>query len=349
MQHSDKSALRVRIVKILMFTVIFWAINGVMTFILEPLSDNSQTMWTQYTYESGIDTVYVGNSVGEMMIADVANSELGIKSYNMCTPKQNFPTSLDAAKIAAKQNPVKRIVLLSGYDTLAKNKASVSERVFRRTVIASYPFPKNKICDFTSKLSESIEVDNLDSEDSIKAWFPWIDDSTGDLEYITNVFITKLTRLIKHDRVGMGYAFSLDKVDYERVEPEWTADDTVKFMQDVQNAENLEIPDGTIGKYSLESLNNICIYCRENGIDFYLFMTPHRSDYRERYGDYYGTVDDYMREFIESRGYYYYNFENKEDIHDILPDEYFYDIEHVSSKYANEATRVIDKFFMERL
>lgn len=346
MQPSKSIRYRNRIVKDILFLFIFWVLNRMVSFVLEPLSTTSEEMWTRYTNTENIDTIIVGNSIGEMLDTDVVNADLNCISCNMCTPKQNIPISFDAIKVAAKQNPIKRVVLVSAYDGLTRAKAPVSERIFRRTMIASFPFAKRRYYDFLDRWREATDDDNFDRPESIKAWFPWIDDSQGDMAYIWGNIEAKTEDYLSGKKLGDGYGYSLDTVRFGRVDAGWNAEDERLFQVDYEYSialDRMGVPEGTIGEYSLERLNDICVYCRDNGIDFILIMMPHRSDYKSQYGDYYDTVDEYTKNFVESRGFKYHNFEEDEGIHERIPDEYFYDIEHVSSEHGKELTKLIDE------
>lgn len=350
MQPSKKIIIRNRIIKVAAFLAVFWVLNRVVSFVLEPLSTTSEEMWTRYTNMENIDTIIVGNSIGEMINTDIIDADIKCTSCNMCTPKQNIPISVEAIKVAARQNPIKRVVLVSAYDGLTRTKAPVSERIFRRTMIASYPFAKRRYYDFLDRWKEATHEDNFGSPDSIKAWFPWIDDSQGDMSYIIGNVEKKAEDYLSGKRLGDGYGYSLDTVRYDRMDAGWNDEDIKMFNVDYEYSKGLYrmgVPEGTIGEYSLESLNNICVYCRDNGIEFSLFMMPHRSDYRSQYGDYYETVDDYIRTFVESRGFYYHNFELDEGIHDRLPDEYYYDIEHVSGEYGDVLTETLNEILLD--
>ena len=344
MQPSRKIILRNRIITVAMFLAVFWVLNRIVSFVLEPLSTSSEEMWTRYTNTENIDTIIVGNSIGEMLDTDIVDSVFGGTSCNMCTPKQNIPISCDAIKVAARQNPIKRVILVSAYDGLTRTKAPVSERIFRRTMIASYPFAKRRYYDFLDRWTEATKRENFDNTESIRAWFPWIDDSQGDMGYIINNVETKAEEYLSGKKLGDGYGYSLDTVRYDRVDNGLSNEDERLLNVDLEYARaltRLDVPEGTLGEYSLRSLDEICVYCRDNGIDFTLVMMPHRSDYKKQYEGYYDTINDYVKNFVESRGFHYHNCELDDGIHERIPDEYFYDIEHVEGAHGEELTRVI--------
>ncbi|MBQ8007167.1 MAG: hypothetical protein IJ245_06015, partial [Lachnospiraceae bacterium] len=60
----------------------------------------------------------------------------------------------------------------------------------------------------------------------------------------------------------------------------------------------------------LTLLSEICSYCRDNNIELMGIVTPHRSDYLDRYMGFREStryISSYLDDFITKRGFLYYN------------------------------------------
>lgn len=303
-------------------------------------------MLTGYTYKENLDTIIVGNSITKMVDCDVLDLATGYNSYNMGTPSQTFSITKSIVEMSAAQHPVKRVIIITGYDSFEKDSISVFEKIFNKTRNASKPYPIRQYRALKGKFSEATDSSTIKTTDSVSLWFDWVDNSVGDIKSVKNNYNIRVLSAIKYGkRLGDGYAFDLDKKVYDRSPLDYSDVDKALFYDDMQLLANMNITEGVLDIDSLQKLDEICKYCEQNNIELSYFISPHQSAYKERYEGNYEKVDSFLSEFLTKRGVKYYNFENDPDIHAKLPDEYFYDWEHVEDEYTDEATNV----FVEKI
>lgn len=345
MQHSDKRKYINRIVLVVVFVCIFIGLNCVLNLMLEFPESESEKMLTGYTQHEDIDTVIVGNSITNMIDCDTVDEKLNVKSYNMGTPSQTFSISHKIIQMSSEQNPVKRVIIFTGFDSFEKDDVPVFERVFNKTRISSKPFWERTMRQVGLKYQEATAGDNANTTDSVTVWFDWIDNHVDDGESIKKNINNRVFDFFKGDRLGKDFEYDLDRKIYARKDVILDNKDEEMFAQDMQSLEEMDISKGILDIDSLKKLDEICKYCRENSIELIYFISPHQTDYKKRYNDNYEKMDAFLSDFIGRRGGIYYNFENDSQIHTLLPDDYFYDWEHVKSQYRDKSTEV----FCEKL
>jgi len=125
---KEKGRIAKRIIKILLFTAGFVLITCRLNYALKQTNAVSQSMWKRYSACEGLDTLFVGSSVGWIIVPEMIDSINGTSSFNMSTPSQYFKSSSYVAKFAAKQHPLQRIVLVMGYESLEHNEDYVADR-----------------------------------------------------------------------------------------------------------------------------------------------------------------------------------------------------------------------------
>lgn len=345
MQHSNRKIYIKRILGTALFVAIFLIINSMLNILLEFPETESQKMLRGYTWQSDLDTIIVGNSITTMIDTQVLDEKTGFRSYNMGTPSQTFAISKSIIEMAASQNPIKRVYIVTGYDSFEKDDIPTFENIFNKTKNAPKPLPLRKWRELKRKFVRATSPEVAPTTESITLWFNWVDNCVGDLKSLKNNFNIRVLGFFQGIRPKDGYAFDLDKKTFPQIEPIYSSEEFELYDSDMKLLDSMNIAEGTLDKASLKRLDEICNYCNDNNIELTYFISPHQTGYKERYEGNYEKVDEFLNAFFAHRGIKYYNLDNDPEIHEKLPDEYFYDWEHVEKDYIPDATNV----FVEKI
>ncbi|MCR5686429.1 MAG: hypothetical protein K6G58_00145 [Lachnospiraceae bacterium] len=333
-----------RTIKAFLFIALTFVFITIFSFSFELDENATETMLTSYSERPDIDTVFVGNSAGEMMDADLYSSLTGSHAFNMCTPSQGLSVSLKNIKMAASHHRIKSAVMLITLDTVNSEDDAGIEHLYDRVVDSSSPFHMRLYYSIKRNIDESFSYSNINTERSVITWVPWEGENNLGLSDIKKVFRKRVLRLINHDRLGSGIAYDLNSVKYETA-PGYLTDDDIDLLQaDTDASDDLEAPPGMISADKLTELAKISSFCRDNDISLTVIITPHRSDYYSRYDGFYedtALISTFLDDFVSKRGVMYYNTEDDGQLHQILPDDYFYDWEHVDDEHVKEATEYL--------
>ena len=330
-----------RFFKAVLFVLLFMVMMGILDFSLELDETVTERMLTLYSEQEDIDTIFVGNSAGEMMDADIYSKTTGEPSFNMCTPSQGLSVSLKNIKLACSHHKIKKVVLFLTFDTVNSDSYDGIDHVYNRVVDSSSPFSTRVRNSIKRNLEESLSYDVINTERTINIWIPWENETTHGIKNMWNNFTRRINRLVKGDRLGSHIAFDLNEHKYEPV-PEYLSEEDLTLLNyDIEKASSLLLPPGMLADDKLMLLAEICTFCQNNGIELFVIVTPHRTDYYDRFESFRAEselLSSFLDLFVSERGFMYYNTEDDPDLHDILPDEYFYDWEHVDSQYRDKAT-----------
>lgn len=338
-----------RILKVVVFVALLIILNKIVRTFVEPLETASEVMLTEYskrTIETGMDTIIIGNSVTSMIDDEEFSNITGTKTFNMGTPAQSIGMSLDALKMAARQNEITTVILMTGYESLDADTTNIPERAYEKVVFSSYPVIKRIGARFATILGRAISPDNWKKPSSINMFFMWIDNCVDDPNSMWINFKTKVTRVLTGNPLGKNIAFSLDQKKYETRVNTRTEEDVRLFRKDIDYLRTIEIPEEAICDVTLEELDEISVFCRDNNIKLYYFISPHQSQYVDKYGESFDVISKFIEQFMTERSFVYYNFESDPLIHQELPDNYFDDYEHVTSVDVKYSTEVVANAFL---
>lgn len=343
MQHSDKRKLYIgRILRTVIFVGIFVIANMIMNLLFQLPEGASEDMLARYSENcENYDTVIIGNSITNMVKIDMFDESTGFSSVNMGTPSQNFTVTLKALEMALEQNPVKRVVIMTGYDSFEESDDTLIDNIFSNARNANKPYWVRKYRQFSKVFERATSTDNINTTASITDWIGWIADHAYEPNMIETNYNNRIVKYFKGEKPGQSYKYDLDTIRFERNPLNYSDSDKVKFAEDMDILKSYDITEGMIAESSMQKLDYIIKYCSENSIELIYFVSPHESTYKARYFDNYEKIDLFLNGFMDRRGVKYYNFENNPDIHNILKDEYFEDWEHVWAEYTDISTNVI--------
>jgi len=338
MQLSD---VLKRAYKLILFVAIFLILTAFLNAAFEPDEAETERMLTLYSQKSDISTVFVGNSAGEMLDADMYSSLTGEHSFNMCTPSQGLSVSLKNMKLAASDHKIDKIVLLLTFDTLNTEDYDGIDHLYDRVVNSASPLYV-RIANYIKRNgAKSFAPDIVNREKSVNIWIPWEVETLHGIDNVKSNLRRRFNRLISGEHVGREIAYDLNIKNFDIKPGTLTASDQSLLEDDISKIPSLDISPDMIAADKVELLAKMCSFCRDNNIEFKVVVTPHRSDYYDRYESFRDcsiALSTYIDDFVSKRGFMYYNTEDDILVHDILPDEMFYDWEHISYEYMDKAT-----------
>lgn len=341
-----------RILKGIIFASIFIVLTIGLDAILEFDEGDTERMLVDYSGQQNLNMIFTGNSAGKFMKYNRYNELSAENGFNMCTPSQGLEVAYKNIYMATSQHPIKHIILFVTYDTFNNDNTEPIEHIYDRVIVADEGMLGQVRDTVRQDIKHSLEPDNIAKEDSINLWIPWTQETVTDLDSMKKNVKRRFGRFKRGDRLGHGIAHKLDSVVYNTRPFNPTDKDVELLAKDVEAAQNLDIPEGMLNTEKLSKLDKILVYCRDNNIKLSVIVTPHRTDYFDRYESYRGyseILDDYLRDFVIRRGFKYYNSEEDPRLHDILPDSYFYDVEHVEEEYSITATEYITGIIMDKM
>ena len=333
-----------RILKGLLFLLLI----AVFTIVLDAAYELDETVTenklTAFSHTSEMDTVFVGNSVGEMLDADIYSSLSGTRSFNMCTPAQTVELSLRNTMLASSQHNIKNVILLMSIDMVDDEDYSRLDQLYDRVIDSSSPWPDRMVISAKRKIKKAVSPENINTEKSINIFIPWENETARGWKNISENLERRYKRLIKNEPLGKDIAYDLNRPRYDRFPADLSEEDIEMLNTDIDTAEALDIPEGMISPGNLERIAKLCNFCKKNDIAFYVIVTPHRTDYYDRYASFRQAseiANGYLGDFISKRGGQFHDPEKDPNLHDILPDNYFSDQEHMDDKYYDKSTEYL--------
>ena len=316
--------------KIILFISIFALIMHIMNFCLVASNWASIDRWENYSSDSDYDTLFVGSSVGWVIVPRTINGMNDCRCVNMSTPDQFYKTSLDAVRFVSRQQPLDTVVLLTGFDALEHSEDYAAAASFLEAKYETAPAAKRAGAIISDKLGRYTDFDFLTSTDSINIWFDWVERFTYSVPQIVKNIA------FRQGRKDPGYVLDLTG-RIERKEPD--RDNSSQLGSDIEKAEGLNLAKLDIDADPLRKLDDMAAYLEANNIRFAVIVTPHRSDVRAGYGDEYAVIDSYMEEFVTKRGGMYFNIDSDDELREQLPDDMFMDKEHI----VDEGNDIVSK------
>ena len=306
--------------RIILFISIFALIIHVMNYCLVASNWASIDRWEKYAESDDYDTLFVGSSVGWVVVPRVIDGLNSCRCVNLSTPDQFYKTSLDAVRFVSKQQPLETVVLLTGFDALEKTENYTAAASFLEAQYETAPAPVRAGAIAADKLKRYTDPDFLTSTDSFNIWFDWVERFTYTIPQIVKNIA------YRQGRRDPGYVLDLNR-SIKRNEPE--KGNSSLLEEDIEAAHKMNLSNIDINPDSLALMNDMAEYLSANGIRFVVVVTPHRSDVMAGYGDEYDPVDSFLEDFVTKRGGKYFNLDTDPELRDRLPDDMFMDQEHI--------------------
>lgn len=283
------------------------------------------------TADSGenIDTLFLGSSHCFRAYDPQLFKELtGKTAFNLGSSSQNYDTSYYLLREAARYYDLKTVYLDMHYKFLFIDKKD--RDLVQANIISDYMrFSLNKL-EFLLSTSEADEYTNR--------FLPFRRNwqQLGDLSYIRSVWEKKQTEryreyepvVLEDERyVGRGFVWS---------DAELNADEITWWDNFTDVPEDMD-SDVT---YTLDYIERIVEFCREEGIRLVFVTAPSFDRYLEEIGPY-DLAHQYIQELADGWGILYLDFNLCRDEYLNLGQESYLDVDHLNGRGAEALTRLL--------
>ncbi len=315
-------------IRIILFILLFATITTIMNFVFVQSNWASIDRWEQYSAKDNVDTLFVGSSVGWVVVPQTIDGLNGTSSVNMSTPNQFYKTSFEAVRFISRQQPLQSVVLLTGFDCLERAEDYTAATAFLRAQYETASLIQREKAVITQKLGRYTDPMFLSSVDSVNIWFDWVESFTYTIPEIYKNVAYRLSR--RNPGYNLDFSTPIDRINPPNYE-------NILIDDDIELAKKMDLSSIDIDARSLKNLDDMANYLKANDIDFTVIVTPHRSDVMEKYGNEYEIIDSYLDEFVTKRGGKYINIDTDAELRNQLPDDMFMDQEHI----VDEGNRLV--------
>ena len=287
------------------------------------------------TADSGenIDTLFLGSSHCFRAYDPQLFTELtGKNSFNLGSSSQNYDTSYYLLREAARYNDLKTVYLDMHYKFLFIDKQD--RDLVQANIISDYMrFSLNKL-EFLLTTSETDEYTNR--------FLPFRRNwqQLGDLSYIRSVWEKKQAESYRNyepvaleDEYYAGRGFVWSDAELNADEITWW-DNFTDVPEDMENDSGVT--------YTLDYIERIVEFCREEGIRLVFVTAPSFDRYLEEIGPY-DLAHQYIQELADSYGIPYLDFNLCRDEYLNLGQESYIDVDHLNGKGAAALTTLLSE------
>lgn len=255
-----------RVVLVVLAMSLAFGLNAAATYAFEPYGSKSELMWSDYRSQDSIDAIFVGDSVSvHAFDPRIVDSGLGVSSFNISTPGQTVEESFLALQKACDDHEVKTVTYGLEFCNIQGKEFPDPGRAFIRNKNAGDPI---------AQLSDTLYcLSNprcFKGSNSLNWLFPWVSNHVKwnlgevlkNIEMRSSGFTVREAAEVNQrgwTYYGKGYGNIETRFDYNEGESktyadvyEWTSFDDEK----------------------LQTLAQMCDYCEERGIDFYVVIPP---------------------------------------------------------------------------
>ncbi len=191
----QRSKIIKRILKAILFVIIFAALMFILDSAFEMDEASTEAMLTRYSKTADIDMVFVGNSAGEMVDEKLFSELSGYAAFNMCTPSQGLSVSLKNLKMAASHHKIKEAVLLMTFDTVDSESYDGIDHRYDRTVDSSSPIHTRIINVIKRDIKSSFARNMRNTEKSVNIWIPWENETMHGWENVKKNLTGRFSRI----------------------------------------------------------------------------------------------------------------------------------------------------------
>lgn len=243
-----------------------FGLNAAATYAFEPYGSKSELMWSDYRSQDSIDTIFVGDSVSvHAFDPHVVDVELGTSSFNMSTPGQTVEESFMALQKACADHEIKTVTYGLEFCNIQGDEFPDPGRAFIRNKNAGDPVAQLKDTFYCLSNERCYKEKN-----SLNWMFPWVSNhvkwNAGDIAQNIRMRSEGLTVRQAAEvnqrgwtYFGKGYGNIETRFDFNEGED--------KTYADVYERKSFD-------NEKLRTLAQMCDYCTERDIDFYVVIPP---------------------------------------------------------------------------
>ena len=319
-------------VKILAIVLVFALGNTVLNYVLVPYGSKSEIMWTDYYAQDDIDTIFVGTSITERTIdPSIIDKKWDCTSYNMATPLQQLPESLNAIETAYRDHGITRVVLGIDFDLLDEDAMLSPSNAF-----LSMKFPHESISEQVADVTEALSYASYwESRDSLNMLCPWI----------YNHVDPNPSAVIQNVKMRLNGTTLYDAA--EANEPGWTYrgkgygtySKTPKSLKTTQALYVDKIGRAEFSDEKFACLQDICDFCNQNGIELIAVNLPQTTASVLDYGAEFVEQSSELKAFFASQDIAFYEFNLAKSSLFVAKDEYFSDWQHMNRDGSTAFTK----------
>ena len=322
------------------FLIVLAAVNLLLCFLIEPANGASARMWSGYYAQEELDTIFVGSSVCQQtFIPEVFDEKLGVKSYNMGTPSQAMPQTLQAIEVAMEEHEIKTIVYAMGFSSLMYEPIPEAEITFESARVRK----KGGIDGTIETIKYMFSEDVIASEKSVNFLFPWlynyeeltvdamVKNAEGKLQRVNKYFETG----IYDETDGLQKGFRNDDYGVFNYDNRWVHN-TYNYYGEEFSAD------------MLEEFETMLVFCQEHDVELIVINAPHPAfDVVTCYQSY-AKNESILKEYCEKYDADYYDFSlAKPEVFETKT-SYFGDYEHLNREGAEVFCRQLSEFMRKR-
>lgn len=322
------------------FLLIFFGVNFLLSFMLEPAKGASETMWKSYYAQDSLDMVFVGSSLCQGAFDPYIIDEcLGVNSYNMGTPLQAVPQSLRAIEVALEDHDIKTVVYGVGFATLKYEGMMEAELTFEKARMKQRGQGKGFVEEVRYLFSEEMRND----EKSINYLFPWLYNreelALGGIVQNAKLKLRQLQTELSQGAVEENPMFHKGYLNYPGV---------VFNYDNVWETNSDRYYGADLNEEMMEALEEMLVLCNEKDVELIVVNTPHPFFDVVACYEFYEQNDREVRSLCEEYGVDYYDFSlAKPEIYQ-AKSEYYSDYEHLNAEGAEAFSMQLCDFLTRR-
>lgn len=320
--------------KFLLFTIIFFILSFFAAFVLkDDTTSYSRVLSHEFYNQENIDILFCGAShVSHGMNPKIADAAFGKNTFNAGTPSQGINGTYAIVRQALKTHNISKIFLETDFAVACRNGSLHSGMGKSDFIVQSFLRDSSIKRDFILENSSPntifnallpIGKDKLMTVSPKRVFLKLKSIVTG--EYFKYEYKTK----------DAGYAGKGCVLNYERIE-------NGTFSND-----DFEPPFLPISDYWKFHIEKIVKLCRENNVELVFYSMPCSDFYLHEKGDY-NVFYEEMKDYINSLGFDYYDFNLfREDFS--LCDEDYFDDNHLNVYGIEKYSRHFCNFFTGKI
>lgn len=243
-----------------------FGLNAAATYAFEPYGSKSELMWSDYRSQDSIDAIFVGDSVSvHAFDPRVVDSQLGTLSFNMSTPGQTVEESFMALQKACADHEIKTVTYGLEFCNIQGDEFPDPGRAFIRNKNAGDPIAQLKDTFYC------LSNERCYKEKSSLNWmFPWVSNhvkwNAGDIAQNIRMRSEGLTVRQAAEVNQRGWTYF--GKGYGNIETRFNFNEGEdKTYADVYEQKSFD-------NEKLRTLAQMCDYCTERDIDFYVVVPP---------------------------------------------------------------------------
>ena len=330
-----------KVLKKFRFVIVLLVVNMLLSFLIEPANGASARMWSGYYAQEELDTIFVGSSVCQQtFIPDIFDENLGVKSYNMGTPSQAMPQTMQAIKAAVEEHEVKTIIYAMGFSSLMYEPIPEAEITFESARVRK----KGGFDGVVDTVEYILSEDVISSEKSVNFLFPWLYNyETLSVETIVKNASEKLQKLKEYIQTGkydptdgLKKGFRNDEAGVFNYDNRW--------IHNTYNYYGEEFSEEMLAEFEV-----MLEFCKQNEVELIVINVPHPAfDVVTCYRSY-EQNECLIKSYCEKYDVDYYDFSlAKQEVFEIKQ-KYFGDFEHLNRAGAEVFCQQLCEFLARRV